>query len=189
MNVAILKSFERTGCGAVILSTDGEVLAVNNIARTILARTFTETDIATADLAVFGRTLIKQLLARGRTRIRLDSEDWVLVEQDDRRPLIMHAIPTVVQNEDGPHTVLILIDLDEAPQIHPQALERIFGLTPAEAKLAVHLSRGATTMEAASLQGISIATARSQLAAVFAKTRTTRQADLVRLLGRLAILP
>jgi DNA-binding CsgD family transcriptional regulator len=150
---------------------------------------FGNTEITQRDLLVSGRELIKQLLTRGKTRIKLDSEDWVLIERSDRRPLVMHAIPTVVQNMDGPHTILILIDLDDAPRVSSIALERIFGLTRAEAKLAVLLSGGASTTEAAQIQGVSVATARSQLAAIFLKTRTTRQAELVRLLGRLAILP
>ncbi|TXN14719.1 helix-turn-helix transcriptional regulator [Methylobacterium sp. WL122] len=146
-------------------------------------------EFAGLDFLASGRALIKQLLARGKTRIKLDSEDWVLIDRADRRPLVMHAIPTVVQNLGGPHTILILIDLDDPLRVSPVTLERIFGLSRAEAKLAVLLAGGASTTEAARLQGISVATARSQLAAIFVKTRTSRQAELVRLLGRLAILP
>ncbi|WP_238273027.1 helix-turn-helix transcriptional regulator [Methylobacterium cerastii] len=189
MNVPLLTSLERIGCGGIILATDGSVVAVNATAHAILQTIFGRAKIAEADLLASGRELIKRLLTRGKTRIKLDSEDWVLIERPDCRPLVMHAIPTVVQNLDGPHTILILIDLDDTPQVSPATLERIFGLTRTEAKLAVLLASGASTSEAAGLQGVSVATARSQLAAIFVKTRTTRQAELVRLLVRLAILP
>ena len=39
-------------------------------------------------------------------------------------------------------TVVILIDLDAAPQPTPEALQKIFALTHAEAKLAMEIARG-----------------------------------------------
>jgi DNA-binding CsgD family transcriptional regulator len=173
----------------MLLATDGSVIAANATAHTILLALFGATAVKSADLTVSGRGLIKQLLTRGRTRIRLDSEDWVLIERPDQRPVIMHAIPTVVQNQEGPHTILILIDLDDTPRVSPITLERIFSLTRAEAKLAVLLAGGVSVTEATHLQGVSITTVRSHLASIFLKTRTTRQAELVRLLNRIAILP
>jgi DNA-binding CsgD family transcriptional regulator len=65
----------------------------------------------------------------------------------------------------------------------------MFGLTPAEERLAVQITRGDTPADIARETGVSIATVRSQLAAVFAKTQTGRQAELVALLARVAILP
>jgi DNA-binding CsgD family transcriptional regulator len=59
----------------------------------------------------------------------------------------------------------------------------MFGLTPAEAKLSVEISRGKSPTDIACLNGVSIATVRSQLAAVFAKTQTSRQTELVGLLA------
>lgn len=182
-----MQSLERISCGGIILDTNGEILALNKSARAIMTYAFGVSE--DKDIVPHGRELIKKLMMRGRTRISLNSDSWVLIERDDKRPLIMHAIPTITQNIAGPHTILILIDLDQAPVIQNSTLERIFELTKAEAKLAVILARGASTMEATRLLGVSIATVRSQLAAIFLKTRTTRQAELVRLLGRLAMLP
>ena len=56
------------------------------------------------------------------------------------------------------------------------------GLTQAEARLAVALCEGLSVEEAAARFGVSLATVRAQLKAVFAKTGTRRQAELV---GRL----
>jgi DNA-binding CsgD family transcriptional regulator len=55
--------------------------------------------------------------------------------------------------------------------------------------LAVQITRGDTPADIARETGVSIATVRSQLASVFAKTQTGRQAELVALLARVAILP
>jgi uncharacterized protein YhfF/DNA-binding CsgD family transcriptional regulator len=57
-----------------------------------------------------------------------------------------------------------------------------FRLTPAEARLAVHLASGASLTEAAEAFGVTHNTARAQLRSIFDKTDTHRQGDLVRLL-------
>jgi DNA-binding CsgD family transcriptional regulator len=64
-------------------------------------------------------------------------------------------------------------------------LSAAFGLTAAEAKLAARLASGAGIDIAAASLGVSRETARTQLKAVFAKTNTTRQAELTALIARL----
>jgi uncharacterized protein YhfF/DNA-binding CsgD family transcriptional regulator len=59
---------------------------------------------------------------------------------------------------------------------------RAFQLTPAEARLAVYLSSGASLTEAADEFGVTHNTVRAQLRSIFDKTNTHRQGDLVRLL-------
>ncbi len=58
----------------------------------------------------------------------------------------------------------------------------LFGLTPAESRLATALYGGASLNEYAEQQGISSGTARIQLKSIFSKTNTNRQADLIKLL-------
>jgi len=63
-----------------------------------------------------------------------------------------------------------------------QPIDRLrchFGLTPAEARLAVHLVTGESLRSAAAKLSISYETARSQLKNIFNKTGTCRQAELV----------
>lgn len=62
-------------------------------------------------------------------------------------------------------------------------LSGLFDLTPAESRLACHLIRGVKLAEIASATGVSITTLRSQLSAVFAKTSTNRQPELLSLLS------
>jgi DNA-binding CsgD family transcriptional regulator len=54
-----------------------------------------------------------------------------------------------------------------------------FGLTPAEARLALHLIAGETPQSAALKLNVSYETARSHLKNIFNKTGTHRQAELV----------
>jgi len=54
-----------------------------------------------------------------------------------------------------------------------------FGLTPAEARLAVHLAAGETLRSAEAKLSIRYETARTHLKSIFQKTGTCRQAELV----------
>jgi DNA-binding CsgD family transcriptional regulator len=54
-----------------------------------------------------------------------------------------------------------------------------FGLTPAEARLALRLVAGETLRSAGVKLSISYETARTSLKKIFGKTRTCRQAELV----------
>jgi DNA-binding CsgD family transcriptional regulator len=85
-------------------------------------------------------------------------------------------------------TTIALLDLDIFPAPNPTTLKRLFGLTFAEARLAFHLAQGKTPNEIAKILRVSRATIGSQLGAIFSKTHTKRQAALVALLGRIAVL-
>jgi DNA-binding CsgD family transcriptional regulator len=58
-------------------------------------------------------------------------------------------------------------------------LQSHFGLTPAEARLALHLVAGETLRSAEAKLGITYETARTHLKNIFGKTGTCRQAELV----------
>jgi DNA-binding CsgD family transcriptional regulator len=65
----------------------------------------------------------------------------------------------------------------------------MFGLTAAETRLAASIAQGTAPTDLARQLQISRTTVRSQLASIFAKTHTRRQAELVALLARASILP
>jgi DNA-binding CsgD family transcriptional regulator/PAS domain-containing protein len=85
-------------------------------------------------------------------------------------------------------TLAMLFVLDPMPS-QPDCgayLQRVFGLTPAERAVALEILDGCGLKAAAERLGISIATARTHLSHIFAKTGTHRQAQLVRLLIQMA---
>jgi DNA-binding CsgD family transcriptional regulator len=65
-------------------------------------------------------------------------------------------------------------------------LMRVFGLTAAEARLAGRLLGEESLEAAAESLGVSYSTARNQLRAVYQKTDTHSQAQLIALIARLA---
>jgi DNA-binding CsgD family transcriptional regulator len=100
----------------------------------------------------------------------------VLVAPLARRHTSLHGPEAAV-------AVFIADPEDRAPSEFG-ALVRLFRLTPAEARLAAGIATGAALAEVADLLGIGRETARTQLRSVFAKTGTTRQAELVRIIAR-----
>lgn len=63
----------------------------------------------------------------------------------------------------------------------PVSVQKAFGLTRSEGRLAGNLANGVTVQDHAALQGITINTARTILKSVFAKVGVERQADLIRI--------
>jgi DNA-binding CsgD family transcriptional regulator len=83
---------------------------------------------------------------------------------------------------------VLLTDLHDFQVPHEDTLRAVFDLTPSEARLAQAMTRGDSLEEVATSLGITMSTARNQLAAIFAKTGTQRQAKLVAILTRVALL-
>lgn len=63
-----------------------------------------------------------------------------------------------------------------------EVIQKLFGLTPKEATLALRLAAGESLLDAARTLNMSPNTARTHLRSVFAKTGVDRQASLVRVL-------
>jgi DNA-binding CsgD family transcriptional regulator len=62
-------------------------------------------------------------------------------------------------------------------------LGHLFGLTPAEARLAAEVASGKRLAVIAGQRGVRMPTLRTQMRAIFAKTGTGRQAELVHLIA------
>jgi DNA-binding CsgD family transcriptional regulator len=110
----------------------------------------------------------------------------VTVHRGNGRPLAIYQLP-ITPRAGG--TVLVLVNLDTSLQPRPLTLQRMFSLTAAEVRLASAIAMGSTPTDLARQRHVSRATVRSQLASIFAKTHTHRQAELVALLARVSLLP
>lgn len=76
----------------------------------------------------------------------------------------------------------VVITDPEAPTVSHNVLRKLYGLAPAEIRLAIKLAGGISLHTAASELAISYKTARTQLATIFRKTSTSRQGELVKIL-------
>jgi DNA-binding CsgD family transcriptional regulator/PAS domain-containing protein len=82
-----------------------------------------------------------------------------------------------------PAALVLITDPELHRAIDARALQQGYGLTPAEARLAVALTQGQTLEQAAERLAIRYETARTHLRRILEKTQTSRQADLMMLLS------
>jgi DNA-binding CsgD family transcriptional regulator/PAS domain-containing protein len=117
----------------------------------------------------------------------------VLPRRNALRPLVAQVAPVVGQARDILHRVTAIVTLVdvEAANTPPAAslTMQVFGLTPAEARLAGLIASGKSLSEIASIERTTYQTLRTRLKSVFEKTGTRRQVDLVLLLGKLTRQP
>ena len=90
------------------------------------------------------------------------------------------SLPGVPHLAFRPEAALLVSDPESTVAIPEQRLRQAYGLTRAEAALAVRLVAGMSLREAARELGVSDNTAKAQLKAVFVKLDVDRQASLVR---------
>ena len=88
----------------------------------------------------------------------------------------------------SPAALVIVTDPETLPRAPAAIVQRLYGLTPAEAALAQALAAGKTLQEHAQEAHLTCETARWRLKQILAKTDTHRQAELVRLLLSSALL-
>jgi DNA-binding CsgD family transcriptional regulator len=138
----------------------------------------------------FSQTMLDQHLKYGEFSKRWPRQA-LGIKQGDRRPLIVRAVPidpAARAEIDGAALVLMLIDPEDCPEPSDAILQQVFGMTRAESRIATRLICGESLQEIASESGVTIGTVRSQVKALFAKTGTHRQAELVALLTRIAMI-
>jgi DNA-binding CsgD family transcriptional regulator len=172
---------------AIALDQHGFVADVNAAADAVFDQNINIKDRRLFVRNLDARTLLKNAVDQLKELPRLDSLalEPVIVPRMDKLPVIVRIWPF-----DGPahqpgqevRALLTLNALGPRPGPSAAILAKTFRLTPSEAKVACIIARGAPPDIAARELKISRETARNQLKAVFAKTDTHRQSELVALL-------
>ena len=170
---------------AIALDQHGFVADVNTTAGAVF-----DHNIKIKDRRLFvrdpdARTHLKDAIDQSKDLARRAPFEPVIVPRTDKLPVIVRIWPFAGPAHQPGQEVRALLTLNAlGPKPGPPAaiLAKTFRLTPSEAKLACVIARGASTQIAARELSISPDTARNQLKAVFAKTDTHRQSELVALL-------
>lgn len=182
-------------CGLVLCDPDARISWCNSAAQQILARRdriwvrdgriTAASQQATSDL----RSLIAEASSRegaakqiAKQYLLLGNPAGQMALQVLAVPLDHTANPRVCEPSPGAgrgQVMLLLGDPSMSPLLPTEVIAHLFGLSPTESRLTAAMCRGLTVNEYAASQGVSVGTARYQLKQIFAKTQTTRQADLV----------
>jgi DNA-binding CsgD family transcriptional regulator len=175
---------------ALGIDRNGFVLTVNDRAEQLF-----DDDIHIRDRRVFVRDRqASQLLDRVLDRLRVTSDlaevpgEPIVIRRERKASVIARLMPIHGGARTpflGARGLLTLVPLEPAYGPSPALLRRAFGLTPAEAKLAATIAQGKAPEQIAEELGIARTTVRNQLRAIFSKTNTHRQSELVALLARL----
>jgi DNA-binding CsgD family transcriptional regulator len=104
------------------------------------------------------------------------------------RPYVIHILPLATSEDaSAGRALVIIIDPEQETEPPKALLRRLFGLTNAEAEVALRVMRGDGLKPISADLALTMATIKTHLQHVFDKTDTHRQAELVRLL--LALTP
>jgi DNA-binding CsgD family transcriptional regulator/PAS domain-containing protein len=183
---------DQLSVATIILDQQGQLLNTNGLARALLEE---RDGLGQRDqrLHLEGRELNRALHEALEAIVRARQGDETSVVKALRVPrssgrsdlgLVIRPVPTSEWSEgpSSPCAAVFISDPDLRDSSSQQGLAELFGLTPAEANLALLLARGLSLAEASETQNISQHTARAQLKSIFAKTGVSRQAELVRLI-------
>jgi DNA-binding CsgD family transcriptional regulator len=190
---AALDAFNASGTPAIMMDRNGKAVRINLAAELLLG----------PDLQISGGRLVSadrnatDALDRSLLELLCAAEPAaamppVPLPRPERRPLLAYPmrLPAVSPNALAPcQAAVVILDPDARPRTPEADLRSCFGLTAAEARLASYISSGEALESAADQLTISYETARKQLKAIFAKTETHRQAELVALLAKVATGP
>ena len=191
---ALLEALDAVGFGAALLSNSSHVIQANDEVQRhvggqialVQGRLALQNRDAAEALRQFLRTVQDDPLDEAARR-----EHLLRLPRDGQRPLVVRAFPVPPPLGgllEGAAALLVILDPDKHPCPTATALQKTFGLSRGEALIALQLIRGDSLQEIAAARKVSIGTVRVQLKAVFAKTQTSRQSELVWLLARLATL-
>jgi len=185
-----LTAFDQLKCPALIIDWDGAVRNLNRLAENILEKDLhlRRGRLGATDPASNRRIqqLIASILARAPGEIPALKQ--VVINRADAPWLLVDAMPVTALGSDmfiEGRAVLILTDLTKPSVSDSKLMAILFGLTPAEAKLAASIASGIGIDAAATSLRIGRETAKSQLKAVFLKTSTHSQPELMALMNRL----
>jgi DNA-binding CsgD family transcriptional regulator/PAS domain-containing protein len=191
VRVALAEAIDRLPTGVLLLDSKRRVVVQNRGAERILAaddgfridRHGPSADDAREN-ATLQRLIADSMEARAGQEMR--SAGFVAISRPSgKRSYAVMVTPLL----DAPKSamsdaVVALFVADPSARFFagPEALSELYQLTHSEAELVRLLASGLSLEEAADKRGVSLNTARSHLKHVFAKTDTSRQGELVRLI-------
>jgi DNA-binding CsgD family transcriptional regulator len=186
-------ALDQLGTALVLLDEDARPILVNRAARQIFDRR-DGLYLSTARLSAQRssengrlREIVAKAISAGRSK-SAEHGGAMLVSRADKRPLQVLAAPFISQSSVAPKlavAVVFISDPEKKPTFRSEILREFYRFTQAETRLAALLADGHSLNEAAELHSVTQETVRSQLKAIFQKTGTKRQAELVRMLSGL----
>lgn len=132
------------------------------------------------------RKIIRTMIAKARDRETTRCQALAVTRPSGRAPIPVLAGSLrhhALKRSPGPldrQLAVLFVSLPEDPQEAPaELLRRLFGLTLAEARVCERLVQGRTVKDIAADLAVAVETVRAHLKSAYAKTGTSKQAELV----------
>lgn len=190
-NVSLSAALDRVPSGIVLTGADGRVVHFNEAANALFAKDHglslragrLEAELPATTQAL--QKLIAQASSAGLGRGGALGGSLAIAGRSGTRLMVFVAplseMSGAMLGVAAPGAILFLADPAARRTAPTQLIAQAFGLTPAEARLAVALASGASLEDIAHQHELSKNTLRVQLQSVFTKTGTRRQAELATL--------
>jgi DNA-binding CsgD family transcriptional regulator/PAS domain-containing protein len=195
-NKVTLQAFDNSGKAALVIGDDGRVVAMNERAGRLLDAVSDYLKIVNSRLVCTNwadNKALAHLVQSGtatKADWRLPLDPILYLARNGRAPISIELFapaPSVRAVSARSVAILLIEDLDLRPTSDIDRLMKAYRLTVAEARFCALLVEGASVKEAAEKLEITEGTARQRLKAVFGKTSTNKQSDLLLALSRLSI--
>jgi len=186
----ILGLLDSLRCGGFLLDLCGRVLSLNIMALSCLGDGLV---LGNEFLSATDRDTdrkLQYLLSATLSPSGTAPPTPVAVQRHSRLPLVVSTFRLGAPVVGVPSAAVLLLTLDpeQRPEPPREVLVQTFGLTRAEADVAIGVASGKTLVKIAAERAVKIGTVRAHLKTVFAKTNTRSQAYLTGTLARLAFL-
>lgn len=190
----MVETFERSTHGVLLLDDTGRIHHANAAAERLLWEadglcvvsgrlSASQTEAARQLRALIGQAARRPGSSRAGGSMALPTPTRAL-------PLAVTVAPMrserLLAGSAAPSVLVCVTDLEAGVSLPQQKLRDLFGLTPAEARVAQAIFEGLAPKDIADRFGVSQNTVNIQLARTFEKTGVNRQTDLVRLMMRAA---
>jgi DNA-binding CsgD family transcriptional regulator/PAS domain-containing protein len=143
--------------------------------------------VVTGVSALGNKALVDAIVRAGDSDHSLGNRGiGIPLDRDIHHPTVAYVLPLTEGTKRGIYdnaAVAIFLSSGEAAELPPTSvLATLFDLTPTEAKVMVNLGNGMDRLQASENLGLSENTVKTHMTRIFAKTETTKQTDLVRLM-------
>lgn len=184
-----LRSYDLLGVGLVVCDPEGHVVGSNSSANSLLkaADGLRLSDAGELCLARGDGPVTPKSLLEAIDRARVDQTDVaILVKRSGNKPAVTVIVKGAIPNArwSSPFTLLLLIDPSLEQDSRTPVLQRRYGFSLEESRLANLLAEGLTLDECCDELAISNAKARHQLTGLLQKTGSHRESELIALLSR-----
>jgi DNA-binding CsgD family transcriptional regulator len=178
--------------GVVFTHGDGRIVETNHVGEHLL-RAGDGLTMRNGHIGArrsFETTKLTYLIAKAAASNGGPSAGCLLIARaDGKSPYVVRVAPVSAgwAGYDVP-MAMILVSTADDNRVAERELAELFGLSPAESRIAAALARGKRMTELPGELGVKITTLRTQLRSILRKCGVERQSDLVRLIGSIPVV-